>query len=318
MPDARPNLSAIVVSYGRSAALLHTLRCLLAQNPPALELIVVDQTEAHPPDCAEQLAEWHRRGAIRWIRQRQAHAQIARNRAILEARGEVLLFVDDDIDCGPELVGAHWRNYVEDPELAAVCGFYLEPGEVEVDRLPAYVARWPAGWIYMPHAYGKRIPCHLLPTCNGSVRRSVALRLGGFDEHYHYTLLDDTDFACRLKATGLPAVHDPTARLRHLKIPSGGKRPGGSHPWIVADRRLWYTWSYFFWRNFGLAGTLELARNFRRTVLRRPLLLRPWWLPRALYEWAAGTGRALVALSRPRRLLGSGSAAEALNRGPSS
>jgi len=295
------DLSVIIVTYNRGPTLLRTLESVLAQSPAAREVIVVDQTPQPAPPVKAQLDQWQSAGAIRYLFQAEPNAQRARNRAIAEARHPVLLFLDDDVLLEPGMMAAHLANYA-DPGLAAVCGYYTEPGEVPLDTLPPECQRRWTGWIHTPHCYTKRVECHLFPSCNGSIRRDVIRRLGGFDENFTHTLLDDTDLACRFKAAGHRAVHDPQARLVHLKEPSGGKRPGGLNQHVLADANRWFTWCYFYWMNFGWQGVPELARNFRRCVLRKPNLLQPWHLVVATVESMRGAARALRAVLRGRRL----------------
>ena len=295
------DLSVVIVTFNRGQTLLRTLESVLAQSPSAREVIVVDQTREHEPAVRNQLRQWSDCGAIRLLFQELPNAQRARNRAIAEAACEVLLFLDDDVILEPGMMAAHLANYA-DPALAAVCGYYTEPGEAPLDTLPAECRRRWTGWIHTPHCYSKRVECHLFPSCNGSIRRWVVRQLGGFDENFTHTLLDDTDLACRLKAAGHRAVHDPKARLVHLKEPSGGRRPGGLNHLVVADANRWFTWCYFYWMNFGWRGVPELARYFRRCVLRKVILLRPWYLVAAVVESARGAGRAAGAVLRGRRL----------------
>lgn len=295
------DISAIVVTYNRDAALMKTLEGLLKQDPAPREIIVVDQSQTHDTPTTEFLNLATESGGIRYIFQAEPNAQKARNRAIDEALGEVLLFVDDDVVMDEKLVGAHWKNYA-DPELAAVCGFYTEPGEGPVDVLPGDCDDPITGWVYFPHCYTKRIECYLLPTCNGSIRREVARRLGGFDENYTYTHFDDTDLSSRLKELGVKSVHDPEAGLVHLKEMAGGKRPGGVNEYVIADSNRWYTWCYFFWMNFRWQGRREIVRRLRSTVFRRVNIVRPWYLIAAMSQFVRGAARAVVAIRGGRRL----------------
>ena len=89
-------------------------------------------------ECAAEvnarLDEWAKLGAIRYEFQAEPNAQRARNHAIAEARCGVLLFLDDDVLLEPGMMAAHLANYA-DPGLAAVCGYYTEPGEVPLAGL---------------------------------------------------------------------------------------------------------------------------------------------------------------------------------------
>jgi GT2 family glycosyltransferase len=296
------DISVIVPTFNRSTALRHTVECLLGQEPRAREIIVVDQSAAHDPETKAALEEWVARGQIVYFAQSEPNAQRARNRGIAAANGSVLLFVDDDIKCDATLVGAHWRNYQEDPELAAVGGFFTDPGEAPTTELPAACGLPFTGWIYTPNCYARRHLSYQWPSCNGSVRRDVALAIGGFDENFGWTLYDDTDFSCRLMKIGAKVVHDPCARLQHLKVPAGGRRPDHSNEYVIADSNGWYTWCYFFFINFGWRCWREIAMRLRSCVFRRKNIAKPWYFVFAFACFAAGTARALLAITRGRRL----------------
>jgi GT2 family glycosyltransferase len=295
------DISVVVVTYNRDQALCETLRSLVIQSPAAREIIVVDQSSKHDDATKTFLNKLICTKAIRYIFQVEPNAQRARNRAIEEARGEVVLFVDDDVTADPDLVDKHWQNYV-DEELMAVCGFYTEPGESPVDLISSDCDDPLTGWIYFPHCFTKRVECHLLPTCNGSVRRRVAIAVGGFDENYTFTQFDDTDFACRMKRLGGKAVHDPLAKLVHHKEVRGGKRPGGINEYVIADSNRWYVWFYFFWMNFGWRGWPEIRRRLRGCVFRGKNIIRPWYLLIAMGHMIAGGWRAVAAIRHGRRL----------------
>lgn len=295
------DVSVILPTYNRNEVLKQTLEYLLEQDPAPREIIVVDQSKEHNKATNGFIEKLIASGQIVYIFQQEPNAQRARNRAIVEARGEVLLFIDDDMVMDSNLVGAHWKNY-EDTDLAAVCGFYLEPNEQPLDELPNEFHRPFTGWIYMPHCYTKRIESYQWPSGNGSIRRDVAIRLGGFDENYIYAHFDDTDLSCRLKQLGLKVIHDPEAKLIHLKERIGGKRPGSLNEFVIADSNTWYTWCYFFWLNFGWKSWKELTIRLRRCVFRRKNITRPWFLVLSFIHFMLGAFRAGSTMIRGRKL----------------
>src|SRR5207253_477562 len=105
-----------------------TIGLLLALDPPAGEIVIVDQTPAHPPAVAARLQAWQDAGAIRLIRLDAPSIPRAMNRALAEARHAQVLFLDDDILPSPQLVAAH-RAAFREPGIAAVVGQVLQPGE---------------------------------------------------------------------------------------------------------------------------------------------------------------------------------------------
>lgn len=291
-------LSVIVPTYNRHAALLDALASLSRCDPAPLEVIVVDQSDVPMTSVPTTGAGGC---PVRLVRLQPANAQSARNLGARLSRGELLLFLDDDVLVDPGLVGAHAAAY-QDPTVGAVAGHYTEPGERDVEVLPPDVTGTATGWLYFPHAFTGRCDTDSLPTCNGSIRRSLLFRAGGFDENFIRTHFDDADLSARIRALGARILHEPSARLIHLKVPSGGKRPSALDDTVLADRYAWQVWVYFFWLNFGLRGLPELALRLRGTVVRRPNVIRPWRLARGLAEVAAGVSLAARAILGGRKL----------------
>ncbi len=301
------SISIIVATYNRPNALRDTLLSFQSLDPGPLEILVVDQSESPPADHVAWLsAHQAEHREVRWIRHSPPNAQGARNRGIREARGDVVLFVDDDVEVPADLVGRHWSNYV-DPHLAAVSGMILEPGESPVHELPARCNRSKIGWIYAPLNYGVRSERINLSSCNCSIRREHALAVGGFDENFTRTLFDDTDLAWRLhvycREKCLKVVHDPQAWLTHLRVQNGGNRPGRRNEFVVADANAWYTWCYFHFQHACWESFRTLMQRYRWWVWHRKNILRPWWLVSAHREMLAGMLRARRAITAGPRLL---------------
>lgn len=100
----------------------------------------------------------------------------ARNRGAIGARGDILLFLDDDMICDPQLLQQHASSHQAGAD--AVTGEVTihpdsEPGFLK-DRLAA-AASWSRG--SRPSAFN-------LYSGNLSIRRDVFREVGGFDEEF--------------------------------------------------------------------------------------------------------------------------------------
>jgi glycosyltransferase involved in cell wall biosynthesis len=277
-----------------------TLRRLAECDPQPDELIVVEQSAEVDPQVKEALKLFGTRGIL--VRQGRPNAQVARNEAARKSRSEILLFLDDDVDPEKNLIGAHLENY-RDPSIHAVAGFYYEPGEKESDSLRSVQWWRPLTKIEkIPAFYIKRVDSPLWPSCNGSIWKNVFFKMGGFDERFKYTLFDDTDLSIRLLRAGYRCVHDPAAKVAHLKEPTGGNRPVRPNDEVIAPRACWSNWVYFFIINWGVFGVGELFYRLRTHVFRRPYLMRPSFFFKAFSEFLAGAILGAKMLRKGRKL----------------
>jgi GT2 family glycosyltransferase len=233
-------VSVVVPTYRRERVLCETLEGLLAQDHPALELLVVDQTPEHEPATRRFLEA--RRGRLRHLVVARPGLPHARNVGARAAQGEVVLFVDDDappLDRG--LVAAHAACYAS-PLVGAVAGRLLE---ALPPNAPPGVAR--------VNAFG-RIVSNFSGTAPGEVctakganmsfRRRVLEEVGAFDGRFAGTsLLEETDCCYRVRALGYEIRYEPRAAVRHLRAPEGGCREASWRDeawWLFHNSALFY------------------------------------------------------------------------------
>lgn len=127
LPPPTLDCSVIVCTYNRAASLADTLRALQALEVPEglrWEVVVVDNNSK---DDTRQVVDAFARGfpQLRYIFQPLQGLSHARNLGIAEARGEYLLFTDDDVLPEPDwlhatLEGLHTHQ-------ADACGGYIAP-----------------------------------------------------------------------------------------------------------------------------------------------------------------------------------------------
>jgi len=266
--------SVIIATFNRPEALAVTLEDLTTQSLQPDEVLIVDQsvtTTGRPLDQSGSL----RHPRLRYFHSHPANAQKARNFGIGNAEGDILLFIDDDMRLPTGFIEAHMRNYA-DPAVGGVAGQVLKPGQKPQDYLPRHCLRGRAGWVRFPLNYACRTEAVNWPSCNGSVRKTLAVAVGGFDENYTKTLFDDTDFSKRLHDAGIRIIYDPEATAVHRKVPSGGNRPGKLDDHVLADAESWAVQLYFWRKNFSLwTGRWQLSRLIRGVFFRKDFLRHP-------------------------------------------
>jgi GT2 family glycosyltransferase len=295
-----PTAAIAIPTYRRERVLLDTIGYVLALSPPADEIIVVDQTERHEEETARALDEFARAGKITLIKLDRPSLPGARNRALLHTRSEIIVFIDDDVVLETDYLARHLRNF-SDPTIDVVAGRIIQERAFAVRPRPAR-SDLRRDFLYLDLGAAERIErVGRLGGGNHSARVSVLRAIGGFDESYIASAIgEDVDAALRLLAAGRRIVFDPEARLRHLQAPSGGCRLDEWSRvlgmWTTAFPEL------YFYRKHFLLSWLYIAvvgwRAFRKYVLRKDHLIRPWLLPIAVVAYAYAWLRSLS--TRPR------------------
>jgi GT2 family glycosyltransferase len=268
------NVSVVIPTYRRERVLLDTLQHLLRLESPPDEILVVDQSEEHQQATSEALKAWNSEGRIRWIRLPQPSITHAMNSGLKLARGDVVIFLDDDIIPGQRLVSAHALAQAEG-SCNIVAGQVLQPGE-EVLCEP-YEA---ADFLFRS---GKRRWIEEMMGGNFSVKRTLAIDLGGFDENFvHAAYRFEAEFCDRALSAGERILFEPRASIRHLKAIEGGTRAYGHHLTTVKPSHA--VGAYYY-----LLRARRVSHRFGR-ILWRPLrsirtrhhLRHPWWIPGTL------------------------------------
>ena len=218
-----PFATVAIGTYNRARWLRETLAFLTRQDYPddRWELIIVDNRSTDDTrSVVESFASAPK--APRYIYEEQQGSSYARNRAIAEARGELVIFTDDDM-----LGDGTW--------LAAIVEPFLRPGNERVGAVggeviphfPDGLPRWLEGQ-WEPFNYrtdvGPLKPTQLPATANLAFRASVLSEIGGFRTDLgrfgnRLTGSEDHDLVRRVQRAGYAIWFSPTAGLKH-QIPS--------------------------------------------------------------------------------------------------
>jgi glycosyltransferase involved in cell wall biosynthesis len=115
-----PSLSVIVPTYQRRDSVARLLRALAQQTlaPEAFEVIIaIDGSRDGTREMVETFPAPYPLSCF-W--QANSGRAAARNAGIHSAKGEVLLFFDDDMEPLPDCLAAHWRAHASGSRFAAI------------------------------------------------------------------------------------------------------------------------------------------------------------------------------------------------------
>lgn len=218
--------TVVIPTYKRSARLHALLSCLVHQDRASLSQVIVcddgspDDTRAVALAFADKLPLEYRVQEDRGFRAGQA-----RNMGIRDARGDVILFVDDDVVVPRDFVGSHLEAHRARKGAGVVLGFRHRSHHVDVlpPELDDIVKSEPDDRVAVIGADGAGIASHPTPwmfvySCNFSVPRNAPELL--FDEHFVGWGLEDIDMGYRLHRAGLPLSVARRACVLHIEDPA--------------------------------------------------------------------------------------------------
>ena len=218
---AVPGASVVVATLNRGPYLVQTLEDLLRQRYRPLEILVVDQSAAPDPRVMELVAA--NSELISYHQVSFTGLPLARNFGWQKAKYPHVIFVDDDVRCGPDLVAEHVGS-LGDPSVGVVAGGV---DELTNDRsgVVGGFNPWLVGPVGTFGAVGE-FDASSAKGCNFSTRVTVLRELGGIDELLNVgaALHEETEFCLRARAAGYRVRFNGRARLVHLAAPSGGCR----------------------------------------------------------------------------------------------
>lgn len=131
-------------------------------------------------------------------------AAAARNRAIDMARGEFLVFVDDDSLIKADFLEEHLRHHSADRGHTIVTGPIIDVEQVPDFQNPPGAGLFSRHW-------------NAFPTGNASVRKELVTEAGGFDETFQTYGWEDPEMYVRLAKTGVRRVFSHAAPIYHYK-----------------------------------------------------------------------------------------------------
>lgn len=214
--------SVIVPTHNRPDALLLTLDGLLAAARIEAEILVVDDGSTPPLSLPIT-------GPVRLIRTSGVERSRARNQGACAARGERLIFVDDDISVSPDFVSRHVQAGADFGDVIGVGRISLPPG---IERTAFGRFRLTIENPGQDRPRGLVPEENLCTAANMSMRRSTFLELGGFDP----AILsgEDQDLALRFSARGGRIAFLPEADVIHRDAVAGIKPYCQRHEWGAA------------------------------------------------------------------------------------
>ncbi len=246
-----PTIDVVIPTLGRPASAARVVSAVSPQLGSGDTLCVVWQGTAKPAIIET--------GMVRLVRSAPPGLPRARNAGIRFGRGDIVLFLDDDVDPHPGLLTAH-RNGFLNPLVGAVAGRLDDPlFTPDNEEIAAFDET--TGRLLQNFCAKERGFTISVMGANMSFRRTALDAIGLFDENFlHNALREEVDAAFRLRAAGYKILYCPLARVTHLREPDEGCRSDPKPLYLYhefaniayfgarhAQKKYWRSW-FTYWK----------------------------------------------------------------------
>jgi len=267
-------LTIIIPTYKREHVLCNTINSVLQNiedsslSENEVELLIIDQTSEHISEVADFLREISKRNNVHYILELMPNLPNARNVGIQQSSGDIILFLDDDVDLYNGFLDCLINCY-DNSIISSVVG-----GVTLVNQSDGNILLQNNNWLkkiirtffFKTIGHGRAFSISSLGFilsetdsqhegwvdagrgCNMSFRRVVFDKVNLFDTSYRGNALrEETDLFCRMKKAGLRVWYCPSMRVNHIMSNTGGCR-------YEQSVQYWYTYffnqCYFYLKNF--------------------------------------------------------------------
>jgi cellulose synthase/poly-beta-1,6-N-acetylglucosamine synthase-like glycosyltransferase/peptidoglycan/xylan/chitin deacetylase (PgdA/CDA1 family) len=195
-PTYRPSVTVLIAAFNEQPVIAHTIRSVLANDYPGLEIIVVD--DGSTDGTAEEVrTRFAGEARVHLICQANAGKAAALNRGLEEATGEILVCFDADTQISPHGIALIVRHFA-DPEIGAVAG------NVKVGNRVNILTRWQSLEYITSQNLDRRAYAYLnamtvVPGAVGAWRKSAVVAAGGY---LRDTMAEDMELTYRLRRDG--------------------------------------------------------------------------------------------------------------------
>lgn len=213
--------SIIIPTYNRKTFLLDTLNFILKQTVKPVEIIVVDASASEFQ--LDELSQQNFRPLLKYIKWNEfGNISKQRNYGISIARGNYILFLDDDVIFTADLI----ENYIK---AFNATGADAISGIVETTKYRFGSA--PIRFKGLLSSFGEDnlqpcdvvAPTKLICTASFAVKTLALTAIGGFDEDQRGSY-DDVEVGFRLAKKGFTVLHHSLPKIFHLQAEASGAR----------------------------------------------------------------------------------------------
>lgn len=270
---SNPKVSIIIPTINRDDCLKETLLYLQKQINVDFEVIIIYQSPITQLNTNSYPDNFY------FFNCNDESASAARNIGILNSNSNILLFIDDDVLIDDnKFIFNHFRHY-RDADLIGVVGksYTLNDNSISYERSSRSYNK-KVGFLYFPKNFGCNTFVLSGRSNNLSIRKNIAIAVGGMDENYEKGAhREETDFCLRVTRKYGDLIFDPQAKLVHIGNKTGGIRSWNDNDYIKANHNMVgaiyfdFKMAPFGYRSEYIFATLRYL-ILNKTIIKRPQL----------------------------------------------
>ncbi|MGL5059732.1 MAG: glycosyltransferase family 2 protein [Microcoleus sp.] len=215
MNGDNPTVSIIIPTHNRSYSLRRALDALHSQTYPIELIDVTVVADTCIDDTLAMLKDYQAPFKLQVIEVNCQKAGIARNTGAAAAKGELLLFIDDDVEALPPLVASHVRTHLERPGCAVI-GTYPPKLQGSTKFFDVAARAWWEDKFYQMIQPAHRITYEDFLSGNFSMDAQLFARFDGFDTTLG-NAHEDYELGLRLLKAGVALVVNHEAKGYHYE-----------------------------------------------------------------------------------------------------
>lgn len=214
---ATKKLSVVIATYNRPKA-AYNLALQIRQLESDAQIIIVDQMNTAQCETAKLSAN-----NIEYINLETPHLTQARNAGLNKAVGDIVLYLDDDVELTKNTLSEHIKAY-SDPDIIGVAGRVINDGEMvpQVSSVETGKTNFLKTFFLQQFWSTKKQRVDFPYGCNMSYRTPILKKIGGFDGFFS-RIFDEIDMGLRIQKEG-KMLFVPNALVYHHKAKNGGIR----------------------------------------------------------------------------------------------
>ena len=253
LPDPAPLVSILIPTRDRVDLVRDCVTGVLHNTDyPAIEVLILDN-DSQKPETKQFFSEIDGDSRVRVVPSPGPfNYSDINNRGVAEARGDILVFMNNDI----KIIGPLWlREMVSQalrPEIGCVgarllfgdgrvqhCGVVLKPGPM---AMHAFRLSGQEDLGYDAQLASVRSYAAVTAACL-AIRRSTFESVGGFDERQLQVAYNDVDLCLKVEEYGYRNICTPFEPLYHLEGASRGQDLENRAREQAESMTLWQRWS---------------------------------------------------------------------------